>query len=100
MSRRRPYGGRFDAPAAKPVVGAEAAPAAPLLAAPIVAPPPAEEAPAAPVAASLRSPFVGHCGVRFRGRDYERGEPFPFDPQSPPADVSGEFVEGLHYVYR
>lgn len=40
------------------------------------------------------------AGIRFRGRDYEHGDAFPFDPNSPPPDVSGVFVEGIHYGYR
>lgn len=49
---------------------------------------------------AVRRPFVAHAGLRFRGRDYESGDAFPFDPLNPPDDVSGSFVEGLHYVYR
>ncbi len=40
------------------------------------------------------------AGIRFRGRDYYHGDTFPFDPNSPPSDVSGVFVEGIHYGYR
>lgn len=55
--------------------------------------------PAAPEGSSLRRRLTGPCGVTFRGRAYEDGEPFPFDPDAPPPDVSGAFHEGLHYRY-
>lgn len=58
---------------------------------------------AAPVAASegaFKRRVTGQCGIRFRGRDYHDGDPFPFDPADPPHDVSGVYVEGVHYRYE
>lgn len=58
---------------------------------------------AAPVAASegaFKRRVVGACGIRFRGRDYFEGDAFPFDPNDPPHDVSGVYVEGIHYRYE
>jgi hypothetical protein len=46
------------------------------------------------------APFVGHSSLTFRGRVYEPGAPFPFDPKRPPEDVAGPFVEGLDFFYR
>lgn len=57
----------------------------------------------APVAASegaFKRRVTGQCGIRFRGRDYHDGDPFPFDPADPPHDVSGVYVEGIHYRYE
>lgn len=58
---------------------------------------------AAPVAASegaFKRRVTGPCGIRFRGRDYHEGDPFPFDPAALPHDVSGVYVEGIHYRYE
>ncbi len=57
----------------------------------------------APVAASegaFKRRVTGHCGIRFRGREYHEGDVFPFDPTDPPHDVSGVYVEGIHYRYE
>ena len=57
----------------------------------------------APVAASegaFKRRVTGHCGIRFRGREYHEGDVFPFDPTNPPHDVSGVYVEGIHYRYE
>ena len=57
----------------------------------------------APVAASagaFKRRVTGHCGIRFRGREYHEGDAFPFDPTDPPHDVSGVYVEGIHYRYE
>ena len=57
----------------------------------------------APVAASegaFKRRVVGACGIRFRGRDYFEGDAFPFDPNDPPHDVTGVYVEGIHYRYE
>lgn len=50
-------------------------------------------------AAEVRVPYV-LSGIRYNGRDYDPPSRFPFDPKRPPAGVSGEFVEGVHYEYR
>lgn len=42
---------------------------------------------------------VHHSSLMFRGRIYEPGAPFPFDPQRPPRDVLASFVEGIHYRF-
>ncbi len=57
-----------------------------------VAPTPAEGA--------YKRRVVGACGIRFRGRDYFEGDAFPFDPSDLPHDVSGVYVEGIHYRYE
>lgn len=63
------------------------------------------KASAAPVAATsvegvYKRRVTGHCGIRFRGREYHEGDAFPFDPTDPPHDVSGVYVEGIHYRYE
>ncbi len=63
------------------------------------------KASAAPVAATpaegiYKRRVTGHCGIRFRGREYHEGDVFPFDPTDPPHDVSGVYVEGIHYRYE
>ena len=65
----------------------------------------ARKASAAPVAATpaegaYKRRVTGHCGIRFRGREYHEGDAFPFDPTDPPHDVSGVYVEGIHYRYE
>lgn len=50
-------------------------------------------------AAVVRVPYV-LSGIRYNGRTYDPPERFPFDPKRPPADVVGEFHEGVHFVYR
>jgi len=60
----------------------------------------AERPAATSIGAVAVAPFVGHSSVTYRGKVYEPGAPFPFDPRHPPSDVSSSFVEGLDYVYR
>lgn len=59
---------------------------------------------AIPADALMLRPYLKHTSIRFRGRDYTPIEGvdvlFPFDPQSPPSDVSGLFFEGVDYEYR
>lgn len=51
-----------------------------------------------------RRAYLHHTSIRFRNKDFVpvagQDIPFPFDPQNPPEDVSGYFVEGVDYVYR
>lgn len=62
--------------------------------------PPAARPASTSVGAVAVAPFVGHSSLTFRGRVYEPGAPFPFDPKRPPEDVAGPFVEGLDFFYR
>ena len=56
--------------------------------------------PAAQPSGVFKRRVTGPCGIRFRGRDYHEGDPFPFDPADLPHDVSGVYVEGIHYRYE
>lgn len=51
-------------------------------------------------AAPARVAIVKKYTLRFRGKDYEHGEVFPFDPRTPPHDAPGPYVEGLQYTWR
>jgi len=42
--------------------------------------------------------LVAH-GIFFRGRQYDAGAEMPFDPESPPADLSTKMVEGVHFIW-
>lgn len=53
-----------------------------------------------PADGAYKRRVTGHCGIRFRGREYHEGDAFPFDPTDPPHDVSGVYVEGIHYRYE
>lgn len=55
---------------------------------------------ATPAEGAYKRRVTGHCGIRFRGREYHEGDAFPFDPNDPPHDVTGVYVEGIHYRYE
>lgn len=53
----------------------------------------------APAGSVEMVPVVFHSSVMYRGRVYEPGEAFPFDPRRPPEGVSARFAEGVHFRF-